>query len=68
MFKNAITRAITDGAYSTLVRIHANMSHDMHTMQHMPAGTQRFLPWHRLYLINFEQAMQRFEPAFFVPY
>lgn len=27
-----------------------------------------FLPWHRHYLLNFEQAMQRFEPAFFVRY
>jgi tyrosinase len=44
------------------------MNHDMHTMRGMPAGTQRFLPWHRLYLINFEQAMRRFEPTFFVPY
>lgn len=67
-FKNAITRAIADGIYPTLVRIHANMSHDMHTMSGMPAGTQRFLPWHRLYLINFEQAMRHFEPTFFVPY
>ncbi len=67
-FKNAITSAIADGIYSTLVRIHADMSHDMHTMPGMPAGTLRFLPWHRLYLINFEQAMQRFEPRFFVPH
>ncbi len=67
-FMNAITSAIADGAYSTLVRIHAIMSHDMHTMPGRPAGTQRFLPWHRLYLINFEQDMRRFEPIFFVPY
>ena len=67
-FMNAITSAIADGAYSTLVRIHAIMSHDMHTMPGRPAGTQRFLPWHRLYLINFEQDMRRFEPTFFVPY
>jgi tyrosinase len=68
VFKNAITRAIADGSYSTLVRIHANMAHDMHTMPGMPAGTYRFLPWHREYLINFEQAMQAFEPTFFVPH
>src|SRR5262245_59746598 len=42
-FKNAITRAIEDGTYSTLVRIHAVMSHDMHTMTGMPAGSRRFL-------------------------
>lgn len=67
-YKNAITNAIADGIYSTLVRIHADMSHDMHTMRGMPAGTLRFLPWHRLYLINFEQAMQRFDSNFFVPH
>jgi len=67
-FKNAIRSAIADGIYSLLVRIHGNMSHDMHTMPGMPAGTLRFLPWHRLYLINFEQAMQQFQPTFFVPY
>jgi tyrosinase len=67
-FMSAIISAIADGTYSLLARIHANMSHDMHTMPGMPAGTQRFLPWHRLYLINFEQAMRAFEPSFFVPY
>jgi tyrosinase len=67
-FMSAIISAIADGTYSLLARIHADMSHDMHTMPGMPAGTQRFLPWHRLYLINFEQAMRAFEPTFFVPY
>ena len=60
VFKKAIISAIKDGIYSTLVRIHAVMSHDMHTMAGMAAGTERFLPWHRLYLINFEQAMRAF--------
>src|SRR5712692_7811955 len=57
VFKSAITKAIADGTYSRLVNIHANMAHDMHTMPGMPAGTLRFLPWHRLYLVNMEQAM-----------
>ncbi|MBI3447772.1 MAG: tyrosinase family protein [Acidobacteria bacterium] len=69
VFKNAVTRAIADGIYSRLVRIHADMTHDMHTMPGMgTTGTQRFLPWHRLYLIKFEQAMRAFEPTFCVPY
>jgi tyrosinase len=68
-FKIAIRSAIADGIYSILVRIHMDMTHDMHTMPDMPAaGTLRFLPWHRLYLINFEQAMRGFQPTFFVPY
>src|SRR5260370_42583348 len=44
------------------------MSHDMHTMPGMPAGTLRFLPWHRLFLVTFEQAMRAFEPTFFLPH
>jgi tyrosinase len=69
VFKNAVTSAIKDGIYSKLVQIHADMSHDMHTMQGMPpAGTIRFLPWHRMYLIVFEKAMRAFEPTFFVPH
>jgi tyrosinase len=68
IFKSAVTKAIADGTYSRLVSIHADMSHDMHTMQGMPAGSLRFLPWHRLYLVNFEQALRVFEPTFFVPH
>jgi tyrosinase len=67
-FKSAVARAIADGIYTTLVGIHSDMQHDMHTMPDMPTGTQRFLPWHREFLINFEQVMRRFEPAFTVPY
>src|SRR5260370_25038756 len=44
------------------------MSHDMHTMPGMAAGTVRFLPWHRLFLVTFEQAMRAFEPTFFLPH
>jgi tyrosinase len=68
VFKSAVTKAIADGTYSRLVSIHADMAHDMHTMGGMPAGTERFLPWHRLYLVNFEQALRVFEPEFFVPH
>jgi hypothetical protein len=68
IFKSAVTKAIADGTYLRLVNIHADMAHDMHTMPGMPAGTLRFLPWHRLYLVNFEQALRVFEPTFFIPH
>ncbi len=68
VFKDVISKAIADGIYSRLVWIHADMTHDMHTMKHMPAGTKRFLPWHRAFLVKFEQAMRAFDPSFFVPY
>jgi tyrosinase len=32
------------------------------------AGTLRFLPWHRVYLVKFEQAMRAFEPTFSLPH
>jgi tyrosinase len=67
-FKSAVNKAIADGTYSRLVDIHADMAHDMHTMQGMPAGTYRFAPWHRMYLVTFEQALRVFEPTFFVPH
>src|SRR5262249_44769540 len=69
IFKSAITKAIADGTYARLVAIHADMTHDMHTMRmHGSAGTLRFLPWHRVYLVKFEQSMRVFEPNFFVPH
>lgn len=68
VFKSAVTKAIADGIYSKLVQVHADMSHDMHTMNGMPAGTTRFLPWHRMYLIVFERALRAFEPTFCVPH
>jgi len=68
VFKDVITKAIADGIYSQLVRIHGNITHDMHTMPGMPAGTLRFLPWHRVYLVKFEQAMRAFDPNFFLPH
>jgi tyrosinase len=68
IFMSAITKAIADGTYSRMVDFHADMNHDMHTMPGMPAGTFRFLPWHRLFLVNFEQAMRVFEPTFSISY
>src|SRR5437879_5605614 len=70
VFKSAITKAIADGTYARLVDIHADMTHDMHTMRGMPgsAGTLRFLPWHRVFLIKFERSMRAFESSFFVPH
>jgi hypothetical protein len=48
-FKAAIQTMISQGNYSRLVDIHADMDHRMHSMNG-PVGTRRFLPWHRIYL------------------
>jgi len=66
-YKNAVTAMINDGTYVSLVRIHADMSHNMHDMGTMESRL-RFLPWHRAYLIEFEKALQQKDPTTFVPY
>ncbi len=52
--------------YGKLVAVHSDMSHDMHGMD--VTGTQRFLPWHRVYLLRLEEMMQAIDPQCFVPY
>jgi len=52
--------------YGRLVSIHADMSHDMHNMD--ATGQQRFLPWHRVYLYQLEQQLQRIHPDVAIPY
>lgn len=53
--------------YGKMVAIHGEMIHNMHGGMN-PAGTQRFLPWHRDYLLKFEQMLQAINPAAFIPY
>lgn len=50
-----------NGTFGQLVDIHADMSHRMH-------GNPRFLPWHRIYLLKFEQALQAIHPDVTLPY
>lgn len=42
------------------------MSHNQHGMNAL--GTQRFLPWHRVYLLRLEELLQKIDSAAFVPY
>ena len=59
-------------AYGRLVAIHADMRHHMHDMgdgSPMSAlGQQRFLPWHRVYLYQFEQLLRTVHPDVSIPY
>src|SRR5262249_7369949 len=50
-----------NGTFGPLVCIHADMSHMMHS-------NPRFLPWHRIYLLKFEQALQSIHPDVTIPY
>lgn len=45
--------------YNNLALIHQN---------HCQHGWERFLPWHRIYLYQFEQALQDIDPSVTMPY
>jgi tyrosinase len=59
-FLCALTTLINDGTYGQLVAIHAQV--------HYQHGTQRFLPWHRVYLLILEQALRSIHPDVSIPY
>lgn len=65
-FKNAVTQLVTDGTYTQLVSVHADMSHNMHGSMG-PTGLLRFLGWHRRYILEFERKLvaadQQLRPA-----
>jgi tyrosinase len=56
--------------YGRLVGIHANPLHRMHGImsQFWPQSIERFLPWHRRYLLELERMMRRIDPKAFIPY
>ena len=66
-FRNVITASIQSGTYGQLVAHHADMMHNMHGGMGF-VGRQRFLPWHRVYLLRLEEAMQAIDPLCFIPY
>jgi tyrosinase len=53
--------------FGLLVAIHGVHAYDMHGFMG-PYGTQRFLAWHRIYLLQFEQALQTVDPSVRIPY
>ena len=65
--KAAIQTMISQGNYSRLVDIHADMDHRMHSMNG-PVGTRRFLAWHRIYLTKFEAELRIVDSSLYVPY
>lgn len=75
-FRGALTLLNEQGVFGQLVSIHSDMSHTMHNMgpggdPSDPTGAlgqQRFLPWHRVYLYQLEQALQSIHPEVTIPY
>ena len=66
-FVHAVQSLLSSGVYATLVADHRNMKHDMHSGMDA-AGTQRFLPWHRIFLVEFEAALRAVDATVTVPY
>ena len=70
-FRRVVTRLINAPGdphpYGVLVGRHANHVHNMHPFMGA-VGTQRFLPWHRVYLLKIEKMGQAIDPLFFIPY
>lgn len=52
--------------YGRMVDHHSDMSHNMHSMN--AVGEQRFLPWHRVYLLKLERMGRAIDTNFFIPY
>ncbi|MEU9147422.1 tyrosinase family protein [Streptomyces sp. NPDC048349] len=68
-FNDALRAAHARGDYPWLADWHKDMSHRMHSMAHAgPAGAQRFLPWHRIYLFACEEFLRTTHPTLTIPY
>ena len=70
-FKDAVMQMVVSGAYNKIVNIHEDMKHDMHGRMHgmvSKTGVQRFLGWHRAYLIEVEKEFQKINPSINIPY
>lgn len=72
-FVDAVNELVSNGKYNDIVNIHGNMAHDMHgrnmmTGQFSRTGIQRFLAWHRAYLLEFEKLLKEVDSSISLPY
>lgn len=67
LYIQGVTNLIQSGAYGQLVAIHADMRHMQHGSMG-PIGRQRFLPWHRDFLLQLERQLQGLDANAFIPY
>ena len=54
LLKTAIEKSIETGEYAKLVTYHSQLMYTIHSFESI---NQRFLPWHRVYLIKFEEML-----------
>jgi len=68
-FNEALQMAFQDGSYSALAAVHENMNHRMHSsMGGGYIGGQRFLPWHRLFLLKMEDVLRSKKSGLTIPF
>lgn len=70
-YQEAVQHLDDSGDLGKLVAIHGDMKHRMHgAMEGMtdPVGEQRFLPWHREFLLQFEAQLRKLDAKLYVPY
>jgi tyrosinase len=56
-FMTAMKLSIESGEYSKLVTHHSQFMFDIHSFGGSPHTNERFLPWHRVYLLKFENLL-----------
>jgi tyrosinase len=66
-YVSGVNTLIQNGLYGKLVAIHADMQHMQHGSMG-PIGRERFLPWHRDFLLKFEHELQALDAQAFVPF
>ena len=69
-FKTGCDALIKSGEYVKFVSWHEDMgSYAMHSMGlEGNVGMWRFLAWHRIYLLRFEEALRKHQPKAYIPY
>ncbi|MFI2458248.1 tyrosinase family protein [Streptomyces sp. NPDC019539] len=68
-FVNAVLTLKADGRYDSFVATHNDfIMSDTDGGDRVGHRSPSFLPWHRMFLIEFEQALQSVDPAVAIPY
>lgn len=73
LFVEAYMELAESGWLNQFVNIHGDMSYNFHTCNMMNGvcdviGSYRFLAWHRLYLLKFEEKLREYDSSLFVPF
>ncbi|HEY9367862.1 tyrosinase family protein [Streptomyces sp.] len=68
-FVDAVLELKSQGTYDDFVRTHIDYYRpDGESGLRLAHGAPSFLPWHRRFLLDFERALRRIDPAVTVPY